>query len=197
MSTNPTGGAYSVMLEPDMVASAGGGGGGGGGSSAQTDYFEFGLPVDPSNNTYPNVSYSSGMQLFQRGDRFGTYAHPDGVRTGVRLSVELPSTWTGAVDLQLVLFDNSGSGVTKWDVSTACWQAGSAPGSWSAAQSMTGSISGSQTRQTVTFAGVPTSSCVAGDTLLLKIERDGAHASDTYTDYAEVYKYVVIRRRSS
>ena len=62
---------------------------------------------------------------------------------------------------------------------------------------MAGSLSGNGTRQTVTFAGVPTVGCSAGDTLMFKIERDGAHASDTYTDFAEVYKYVVIRRRSS
>ena len=193
MNTNVALGTYSMMLEPDMVAAAGGGGGG----TTQTDYLDFGLPMDRGSNGYPSVSYTDLLQFFARGDRFGTLGHPDGSRTGVRFSVELPATWTGAVDLQIVLYNNAISGTTKWDVFSACWPAGGAASAWSAAQSHTIALSGSFTKSTLNFPAVSTAGCAPGSTLLFKVERDGADASDIYTDYAEVFKYVVIRRRSN
>ncbi len=121
----------------------------------------------------------------------------------------LPSTWTGAVDVQIVWVDDTtGSGNVKWIVDTGCAALGS--GNYAYDSGTAGNISFNASSNVTTASGaggtmpkssvassVAVTNCAAGYQFFLRIARDNSVGSNVAGLVKIAYVILTIRRTSS
>lgn len=91
----------------------------------------------------------------------------------VTLQFQLPSTWTGAVDLRVAHFAaDSGSGSVRYSIRTACMRNGSSvTPSYNSAQTMDSGVT-LNTYSTALLSSLTATGCQAGDMMTISLSRD-------------------------
>ncbi len=132
--------------------------------------------------------------------RLGALGFADGATNTGLTAIELPSDWTGNVDLRLLYGgDTSSANNIRWQVSTACVADGEDqlnPTYNTASASNTAGPSTAGQRKSVSFTSVNVSSCAASETMWIKVERIGADAGDTYAGVAYLRSVELTLRRA-
>ena len=100
---------------------------------------------------------------------------------GLQRTVQLPSDWTGAVDLDYIWRTTETSGAVVWQSQTFCaGPAEATSGAWNAAAAA-GADTADGTADdvnSVSDTGITMTGCAASDLLYLRVFRDPAHGSD-------------------
>lgn len=147
----------------------------------------------------PSPSCASGMAGAVA--TYGNLVFDDSATEYISRTFQLPSDWTGALDLRLVWISPATTGNVVWQVRTVCRADGEAsdPDAFTlnAAQIITDATKGTAyLLNDATLSSVTTTGCAAGETLFLKILRDPTHASDTIADVAQLISVAMTYRRA-
>jgi hypothetical protein len=182
----------------------------GGGGGTQVEYLEF-----PTTNSGPAGSGSAGTSLIT-----SSFGHPanDGSQSGGEggmdletargveddlfiYNIDLPSTWTGAVDVILHMYSHSSSGGNAFlKVYTGCAADGTvvnAGPTFNTASTSAVTFPGSGSQQvTASFTGIATTNCSAPGTMAVKVGRDSTSGSDTLAADVHLISITVVRRHT-
>jgi hypothetical protein len=164
----------------------GDGGGGGGGATTTTLYKRI---------TFGSCDQSGGFN-FSWSDNFGAGTAPgnscpspslmayrtwsNSVTNTHYVVLLLPDNWNSgaAINMKFRSWMGSGSGNVRWDIATRCYADGedwtAVTGFNAAQQTSTLAYDGTNNTGTTTLNSVTTTGCVAGETMVFRIERDNA-----------------------
>src|SRR5205807_8784903 len=107
------------------------------------------------------------------------FAADNSVPARSHTAVQLPSGWTGAIDLTL-RFSSALAGTVKFNVDKACSVAGVAPGetpAFSNVEAITFSVTDTNAH-VAGISGLSLPSCNPGDMLFLRLQRDNTTAGN-------------------
>jgi hypothetical protein len=117
----------------------------------------------------------------------------------IQRSFQLPSTWTGAIDLTIWWKTTTTTGDVNFQVSTACVaDAETEDPSFNTAQNVTDTAKGTTNQMnTVTQTNLTTTGCAAGEMFFLQIKRNRTNASDTLGAAAARFRKVLVKYRTT
>lgn len=148
----------------------------------------------------PTASGAGSACLGTAPHRFGVLTFADAATSRAVTHTELPSDWTGAIDVKLIYTgDTASASDIRWQVSAACVADGEdllAPTYNTASASNVAGPSTARLRKSTTFTGVAVTNCSAGESISFQVERVGGDAGDTYAGVAELVRMEVTMRRT-
>jgi hypothetical protein len=128
----------------------------------------------------------------------GTMDFADASNLSAQVHLKLPSDWTSTVDAKFVWFTSATTGDVVWQLSTICRaDAEVAEAAFNTASTVTDTAKGTTLQlNDATITTVTVTGCAAGELLLLKVQRDSAHASDTLAASARLVGVEITYRRA-
>jgi hypothetical protein len=129
----------------------------------------------------------------------GVLDFADASNLSAQITWKLPSTWTGAVDLNVKWFTSATTGDVVWQSQTICTaDAETDDPAFNTADAFAADTAKGTTLQTndASDTGITMTGCAAGELLHLKIFRDSAHASDTLAATARLIGVELVIREA-
>ena len=129
----------------------------------------------------------------------GVLDFADASNLSAQITYKLPSTWAGAVDLNIKWFTTATTGDVVWQSQTICVaDAETDDPAFNTADAFAADTAKGTTNQTndVSDTGITMTGCAAGELLHLKIFRDSAHASDTLAATARLIGVELVVRET-
>jgi filamentous hemagglutinin len=129
----------------------------------------------------------------------GVLDFADASNLSAQITYKLPSTWAGAVDLNIKWFTTATTGDVVWQSQTICVaDAETDDPAFNTADAFAADTAKGTTNQTndVSDTGITMTGCAAGELLHLKIFRDSAHASDTLAATARLIGVELVVREA-
>lgn len=141
-----------------------------------------------------------GVPACQTGSntQFGTLDFADGSNLSAQTHLKLPSDWTSTVDVKLVWFTSATTNSVVWQVSSICVaDAETSDPAFNTASTVTDAAKGTTLQlNDASITGLTVTGCAAGELLLLKVQRDSGHASDTLAATARLVGIEMTYRRA-
>ena len=130
--------------------------------------------------------------------QLGTMDFADSANLSAQMHLKLPSDWTSTVDVKFVWFTSATSGDVVWQLSTICRaDAEVAEAAFNTASTVTDTAKGTTLQlNDASITGVTVTGCAAGELLLLKVQRDSSHGSDTLAATARLIGMEIAYRRA-
>lgn len=130
--------------------------------------------------------------------QLGTMDFADGSNLSAQMHVKLPSDWTSTVDAKFVWFTSATSGDVVWQLSTNCRaDAEVAEAAFNTASTVTDTAKGTTLQlNDASITGVTITGCSPGELMLLKVQRDSGHASDSLAATARLIGLELTFRRA-
>lgn len=115
-----------------------------------------------------------------------------------QMTLQLPSDWSGSVDVKFVWFSATTTGAVVWQIATSCSAAGVTDDTaFNTANTVTSNAAGSANQLTMpTISAITTTGCTAGSVLHLKVFRDPTNGSDTMAGTARLIGTELTWRRA-
>lgn len=130
--------------------------------------------------------------------QLGTMDFADSADLSAQVHLKLPSDWSSTVDAKFVWFTSATSGDVVWQLSTICRaDAEVAEAAFNTASTVTDTAKGTTLQlNDASITTVTVTGCAAGELLLLKVQRDAGHASDSLTATARLVGLELTYRRA-
>ena len=130
--------------------------------------------------------------------QLGTMDFADASNLSAQMHLKLPSDWTSTVDAKFVWFTSATSGDVVLQLSTSCRaDAEIAEAAFNTASTVTDTAKGTTLQlNDASITGVTVTGCAAGELMLLKVQRDSGHASDSLAATARLIGIELTYRRA-
>ena len=130
--------------------------------------------------------------------QLGTMDFADSANLSAQYHLKLPSDWTSTVDAKFVWFTSATTGDVVWQLSTICRaDAEVAEAAFNTASTVTDTAKGTTLQlNDASITGVTVTGCAAGELMLLKVQRDSGHASDSLAATARLIGVELTYRRA-
>ena len=155
----------------------------------------------PASNDWSFPTSNPGVPACHTGashTQLGTMDFADASNLSAQAHLKLPSDWTSTVDAKFVWFTSATSGDVVWQLATICRaDAEVAEAAFNTASTVTDTAKGTTLQlNDASITTVTVTGCAAGELLLLKVQRDSGHASDTLAATARLIGLELTYRRA-
>ena len=164
------------------------------------------FPAAGCNNTtagsiwdLPSASPAVAACVTGTNTQKGVLDFADGSNLSAQITLKLPSTWAGTVDINVKWFSATTTGDVVWQTQTICVaDAETDDPSFNTADAFAADTTKGTTNQTndASDTAITVTGCAAGELLHLKLFRDSAHASDTMAGTARLIGAELIIREA-
>jgi hypothetical protein len=130
--------------------------------------------------------------------QLGTMDFADASNLSAQVHLKLPSDWSSTVDAKFVWLTSATAGDVVWQLSTICRaDAEVAEAAFNTASTVTDTAKGTTLQlNDASITTVTVTGCAAGELLLLKVQRDSGHASDSLAGTARLVGLELTYRRA-
>jgi hypothetical protein len=154
----------------------------------------------PASHGWSFPTSNPGVPACQTGanTQIGTMDFADASDLSAQYHLMLPADWTSTVDATFKWFTSATSGDVVWQLSTICRaDAEVAEASFNTASTVTDTAKGTTLQlNDASITTVTVTGCAAGELLLLKVQRNAGHASDSLAATARLVGLELTLRRA-